>query len=92
MSLTVMRARRPLRKTLDPFFTNTLTVTVCHGIQALFLQSRPPFGSVVNDAIEIRQGSMAAVARYFYPRSTPPDPRAEASLRSLCPRKTEKIS
>jgi hypothetical protein len=87
MSLTVMRARRPLRETTDPFFTNVSTVTVCHGIRALFLQSRPPFGTGISDEIEIRENGMAAVARYSYPRGMTPDPRAETSLTSLCPRK-----
>jgi hypothetical protein len=90
MSLTVMRARRPLRETADPFFTSASTVTVCHGIRALLLQSRQPFGMSISDEIEIREDGMAATATYFYPRGVAPDPRAETLLRTLCPRKAGK--
>jgi hypothetical protein len=81
---------RPLRKTGDPFFTSVSTLTLCHGIRALFLQSRPPFGTSISDEIAMRENGMVAVARYSYSRGMAPDPRAEISLTSLCPRKAGK--
>jgi hypothetical protein len=69
-----------------PFFNTVSRITLCHGLPALLGLGRPPFGSVVSDGVATQQHGSVAIASYSYPRFWSPDPNAEASIRSLCPR------
>jgi hypothetical protein len=86
LTVTVMGASGPARDTV-PFFGKASTITVCRGLQGLFRHKHSLFETVSSDELEIRQDGIAAVARYSYTGGVSPDPQAEASLRSLCPRK-----
>ena len=88
VSLHVMPARRPrnLRSLLDPYFTTYSRTALCHGVPALFGESRPWFGQTIADEIAMQQSGSIAVASYYYPRFFSPDADAERSIRSLCPK------
>ena len=88
ISLHIMPARRPvdLRIMFDPYGTTSTRLTLCHGLPALFGESRPWFGSVVSDEIATQKSGSIAVASYHYPRFYNPDAGAESSIRSICPR------
>jgi len=88
VSLQVMPERRPrnLREILDPYGTTYLRTTLCHGVPALFGESRPWFGRVNEDEIATQQSGSIVVASYYYPRFYSPDADAERSIRSLCPK------
>jgi hypothetical protein len=89
LSLNVMPARRPLDLQLiaGSFFTSSSHITLCRGLPALLNRERLPFGMSIKDSVATQQAGSIAIATYYYPRFFPPDPSAEASIRSLCPRR-----
>jgi hypothetical protein len=91
ISLHVM-PRRHLRNLepmmFGPFFVAVRRITLCHGLPALLGHEQVPFAMSVDDSVATQQPGSAAIASYSYPRFLSPDPNAEASIRSLCPRHT----
>jgi hypothetical protein len=74
--------------TFGPFFTAGSRITLCHGLPALLGHENAPFSMSIDEAVATQQRGSVAVASYTYPRFSPPDPAAEASIRSLCPRRS----
>jgi hypothetical protein len=86
VSLQVLPAHRPLRQILDPFFTSYSDITICHGLPARFGKRRAWVSSNVEDEVAAQHAGSIAIASYTYARGFPPDPSAEASIRSICPK------
>jgi hypothetical protein len=94
ISLSVMSQRhlQSLRNfqmiMFGPFFVAVTRITLCHGLPGLLAHQRAPFGMSIDDSVAMQQPGSAATASYTYPRFSSPEPDAEASIRSLCPRRS----
>jgi hypothetical protein len=60
------------------------TVKLCGGRPATLLRLENSHGVTIGEAVAMQWHNMRATATYFYPLS--PDPRAEAALRTICPK------
>jgi hypothetical protein len=60
-------------------------ITLCKGRRGELLHRSFPFG-IETESVRMQENGMRAVVLYTYPKTSGPDPRAEASMRSLCPR------
>ncbi len=85
--LLMRSARRDNERVIAKPFETMSPITVCDGHPALYVHEALPGSKDVRDEIRSQWGTIALTAIYAYPAGSHPDPAAEASIRSSCPRR-----